>query len=376
VLLNNFTVLSPRQLLTVTPQAAFALNASNAATASLAATVADGSISSSKLAPGAVQAGNLAPGAVAWSNIAGIPAGFADGVDNDTTYAAGNGLTLSGGNNQFSVNFGGPGAANTAARSDHSHFGAAWGGSASFGLGLSVTNGAVNGAGLFGQQGSGSGFPYIFGNPAGVWGEASSGTGVYGASGSFRGVQGVSLGVQGIGVFGSALNATGTNYGIYGTSGSSNGTGVYGLASATSGANYGVQGESDSANGAGVLAKGSGTSGTALRVSSGAIRVTGAGPGSATPAFIHVATVSNTDTNGDYTVIDNPYCNNDPNAMLLVTPNWGLVSDYAASPAVSVIYDDGISNLHFAANRWVLYTPDYTHLISPGDRFNVLVIKP
>ncbi len=32
----------------------------------------------------------------AWSNLTGIPAGFADGVDNDTTYTAGTGLTLNG----------------------------------------------------------------------------------------------------------------------------------------------------------------------------------------------------------------------------------------------------------------------------------------
>ena len=38
----------------------------------------------------------------AWSGLSGVPAGFADNVDNDTTYAAGSGLSLSG--NQFSVN--------------------------------------------------------------------------------------------------------------------------------------------------------------------------------------------------------------------------------------------------------------------------------
>src|SRR5262249_31708040 len=140
-------------------------------------TVADGSITSSK----------LAPGAVAWSSIAGIPAGFADGIDNGTNYAAGPGLTLSGANNQFSVNFAGTGAAPTAARSDHNHFGAVWGGNVSYGLGLSVSNAAANGAGLYGQQGTGSGFPYIFGNTAGVWGESSQGSGVYGASGYTNG---------------------------------------------------------------------------------------------------------------------------------------------------------------------------------------------
>lgn len=54
-----------------------------------------------------------------WSNLGGIPAGFADGIDNDTTYSAGNGLGLAG--TVFSVNFAGNGAATTASRSDHSH---------------------------------------------------------------------------------------------------------------------------------------------------------------------------------------------------------------------------------------------------------------
>jgi hypothetical protein len=52
-----------------------------------------------------------------WGTLPGIPAGFADGVDNDTTYTAGTGLTLAG--TTFAVNFAGTGVANTAARSDH-----------------------------------------------------------------------------------------------------------------------------------------------------------------------------------------------------------------------------------------------------------------
>ncbi len=134
-----FTLLSPRQALTPTP---YAINAQTAP----------------------------------WSGLSGVPAGFADGVDDntiytagsglglsgnqfsvdssavqsrvssncavgsyirqinadgtvvcgtdaDTPYAAGNGLTLSGG--EFSVSFAGSGSANTAARSDHTHDAAA-----------------------------------------------------------------------------------------------------------------------------------------------------------------------------------------------------------------------------------------------------------
>ncbi len=41
---------------------------------------------------------------VPWSGLIGVPAGFADGVDNDTTYSAGTGLTLSG--TTFALNTG------------------------------------------------------------------------------------------------------------------------------------------------------------------------------------------------------------------------------------------------------------------------------
>ncbi len=62
--------------------------------------------------------------AAPWAGLLGIPAGFADNVDNDTTYTAGPGLILTG--TQFSVNFAGTGAANTVARSDHDHDARYW----------------------------------------------------------------------------------------------------------------------------------------------------------------------------------------------------------------------------------------------------------
>jgi len=91
-----FTPLNPRQPLTPAPYALFAPSAQSAATA----TTADG---------------------VPWSGITGKPAGLDDG-DNDTIYTAGAGLNLTGA--QFSVSFGGSGAAGTASRSDHVHSGA------------------------------------------------------------------------------------------------------------------------------------------------------------------------------------------------------------------------------------------------------------
>ena|GEM_PF-2873554 len=57
---SAYTALTPRQALTAAPYADYALSAP-------------------------------------WSGLSGVTAGFADGVDNDTTYTAGTGLTLSGG---------------------------------------------------------------------------------------------------------------------------------------------------------------------------------------------------------------------------------------------------------------------------------------
>ncbi len=91
---GGYSALAPLQPLTPAPGALYAALAGNANTAATADTVA-------------------------WSSITGIPPGFADGVDNDTQYSAGAGLTLNG--TQFNVRFAGNGAAATAAHSDHQH---------------------------------------------------------------------------------------------------------------------------------------------------------------------------------------------------------------------------------------------------------------
>lgn len=215
-LANPWINLTPRQPLNCAPQAMFAQSASSADNANMAATVPDGAITGSKLASGAVQANNLAPGAVSWNAITGIPAGFADGVDDNTTNSAG----------------------------DHQHFGSKWSGSASWGIGLGVTNtSGAFAAGVYGQQGDGSGFPYLFGSvAAGVWGESSQGSGVYGASGY----------ENGNGVFGYAAKTNGNNAGVAGQSVSTSGAGVRGLATATTGETVGVRGESLSGDGSGV----------------------------------------------------------------------------------------------------------------------------
>lgn len=88
-----FTALSPRQPLLPTPYALYSPTAGTALTAATATTATTATTA----------------GSVPWSAITGVPAGFADGVDNDTTYIAGAGLNLSG--TTFAVANGGIGTA-------------------------------------------------------------------------------------------------------------------------------------------------------------------------------------------------------------------------------------------------------------------------
>lgn len=56
---------------------------------------------------------------LSWGSITSIPAGFADGTDDDTTYTAGLGLSLTA--TEFRASFAGTGSASTVSRSDHQH---------------------------------------------------------------------------------------------------------------------------------------------------------------------------------------------------------------------------------------------------------------
>lgn len=206
-------------------------------------------------------------------------AGFADGIDNDTQYSAGTGLTLSStqfsltasfrlpqgcGNNQIAigwvasgraittptvaatsprsrqgtglsgvrngdvedlaVSYGGTGSAVTVSRSDHTHFGQSWTGNAIYGL--QVTTNQDSSTGLQGQSNAAN----------------------YGS-----GVSGVSAATNGAGVHGVASDTTGVNVGSYGQSNTSSGTGVWGYAFATgAGTSYGVRGLSNTTSGVGV----------------------------------------------------------------------------------------------------------------------------
>jgi hypothetical protein len=136
-----------------------------------------------------------------WSGLDGVPAGFADGFDDDTNYSGGLGLWLDG--TEFNVVFGGSGSESWVARSDHDHIGDTW---ESYSLSslLSIKN----------YQDGGTG----------IWGVANGidGTGLVGTGGGV-GVKGIVT--NGKSIYGVASGTSATNFGVYGETHSSGGYG-------------------------------------------------------------------------------------------------------------------------------------------------------
>jgi len=138
---STYTTLSPRKALTAAPYASYALSAP-------------------------------------WSGISGVPSGLNDG-DDDTTYQAGAGLTLSAG--QFSVNFAGRGTANTVSRSDHDHMDQTWENDNSillFGVSAGVSSSSY-GDGFIGNTYSSDEYGGVFQNISHLLGTGGGGAGLY-----------------------------------------------------------------------------------------------------------------------------------------------------------------------------------------------------
>ncbi len=95
-------------------------------------------------------------------------------------------------------------------------------------------------------------------------------------------------------------------------------------------------------------------------------RVEGAGIGTTGPAFIHRAVAANIAAHT--TTINHPHCNGDPNAILIVTPNWnpgGVGGTYVNHP-IGVYYTGAV---------WAIFNQDLVAM-PLNAAFNVLVIKP
>jgi len=99
----------------------------------------------------------------------------------------------------------------------------------------------------------------------------------------------------------------------------------------------------------------------------GALRVAGAGVGSATPVFIHRATAASVSVN--LTVIDHPHCNGNPNAILFVTHNFN--ADQAADR-----YEREPFGVWYNGTRWTIFHENTLVAMPVGRAFNVMVVKP
>jgi hypothetical protein len=240
-----FAALDPLQALSVVPQAIFAMKAGSADN-------------------------------VAWANVTTKPAGFADDIDNDTTYSAGAGLALTG--PQFSVQFLGAGSvsgnATSAARSDHTHFGQTWTGDADFGLNVTSQSPSGGAIAVYGYAVDGYGVRGGATSGIGLRGDSTSNYGIYAQSVSGTALGAVTTG--GIGVYaqntsnqaalvarnlgnGYSMDAAGRDGGIFrgthvgllafggveanGTASGFVGHGVYGLGRGSGTAGAGIQGE-------------------------------------------------------------------------------------------------------------------------------------
>lgn len=118
----------------------------------------------------------------------------------------------------------------------------------------------------------------------------------------------------------------------------------------------------------------------------GGLRWIGSGVGSTTsPAVIHAVEAFPGPTNNrcnpatDRTAIDHPLLNGNPNAIIVVTPNYGPVSTGVAPPRnpYGVYYQDVATAAGCPVGRWVLY--DLTVSPQPlvtGQRFNLWFVLP
>lgn len=186
---------------------------------------------------------------IAWSALTGVPAGFADGIDDAIAVTAGTGLVVSG--NQVSVAIPFQLSAGTL----------------SGGLISAVNTGnGIGNSGVRGEMTSTSSSSY------GVFGVSHSpnGRAVFGFndafSGTAAGVYGRSNSNTGVGLFGLASDTTGVNYGTYGTTASPSGYGVAGVNTATTGVPISVYGLSTNGNGYAILGENNASSGLAYGV--------------------------------------------------------------------------------------------------------------
>lgn len=302
---GSFTTLTPRQAVAAAPYALYSISASWDGLTNVPAGFADGVDNGSSYAAGtglALNGNTFSVTAVPWASLNDVPAGFADNADNDTTYAAGTGLALSNGtfsvqsvpwtalssvpagfadntdndttytagsglalsSGAFSLQFAGTGSAATASRSDHNHGGQSWIGVGDYGLRIQNDTASTFATGIIGVVTQAN-------NSAGIHGRHES------ATGSGRGVFGISESISGIGTSGYASSLTGNTTGVFGSVESPNGVGISGFTAAITGPTVGVFGSAGSSSGTGVSGYAAAATGFTTGVIGGSESVSGTG---------------------------------------------------------------------------------------------------
>ncbi|CAG0995291.1 hypothetical protein PHYC_02524 [Phycisphaerales bacterium] len=282
----GFTVLLPRQELTATPNAAFALNAGSATQATTATN------STQLNGQGAAfyqNAANLTSGNIPGARLNGAYPGIVQMVNSGNSFGgSGAGLHTLNASNLASGTIDAARLPMPIYKSGDS------GGNASI-IGAETTSTAPDAMGLYGYASASTGSVFgvqgrsdstggmgvvgyatpPLGNTIGVLGlnASTSGTGMLGvvsaASGSTFGVGGITSSTSGIGVKGQADAATGPTRGVWGSSVSPDGHGVSGGAYALTGSAVGVWGESSSTGGSGVVGYANAASGATRGVYGG-----------------------------------------------------------------------------------------------------------
>ena len=251
---GSYATLSPRQKLTATPYASYALDAGTAADLELPFA---GSASTSAFAFSVVNDGSgvAVRGEHGSTGNVGYLGGSAYGLfarSYDPTGMAVNGLAAA----TTGANCGVYGVSESNSGTGVYGIADASGGTT---YGVRGRTDSPVGYGVYGKNEDNHNYGYLGANACGAYGEHNS-TGTYGvlgvsAAGVTAGVYGVNPSNLGHGVFGRAASSSGATCGVCGESDSDSGIGVYGATHASSGTNYGVSGETDSSSGYGVHGK-------------------------------------------------------------------------------------------------------------------------
>ncbi|MCC6269071.1 MAG: hypothetical protein IT300_16000 [Dehalococcoidia bacterium] len=210
--------------------------------------------------------------------------------------------------------------------------------------------------------------------PYALFAKAAAGIAVpFAASGSLAGAPASTTGLF-------TVTQTGTGIAIAGNRTSTDVSEYPGVLGTNNGGGAGVQGESTAADGVGVrgYAIGAGGTGgyfygeTGIEID-GAIKVSGANPA----AFVHTATVANTNVGGcggalsHCTSIDNALINGDPTAILIITHRWN------EGESILGLFDNREVGVWYepTSDKWVIYHEDNSTPMPPNAKFNVLVIS-